>query len=504
MSMRHTGSISFRQAIRIGIIAWCACINLYAIPAMADDSIERLIAKRIAKYNQGSEQLYIDMESAIGTAINNSYELKVINASKKVYDLTMVERIRDFFPSLSIGYMRSEQVAQRETDTRQHKFSIDTNIVLFDGGKRAVAYDVAKLRRILARNDYRIATNKLIMEVMMSYFNILEIKGTIDIHKKTLEHGRLQLKFIRKELELGEATRFDVMEIEAKVKGVELELEKAVDNYLLSLNKFKLLLKIDYRQSIELIGDIENDFILYPLDSKVDIFSYINMAVKNRKEVESSDAEYLISKKANLVNQLYFLPQLSVGFNYSLSGSDPLPNQFLPREKGWGINFKVTSALFGNTVSVASAYDTANNNNSRTVANSGSLSILDSMDYRRKIVESQIDLYTNASKKKEVREVVSTEVLSSIMELKNSWNMIDIAKKQLVLYDNQLKIERLKANMGESRRYDLMKKEIERGEAAISHLDSKVRYLSASSTLELSMGVDIGFLKLSKLRGKKQ
>ena len=71
----------------------------------------------------------------------------------------------------------------------------------------------------------------------------------------------------------------------------------------------------------------------------------------------------------------------------------------------------------------------------------------------------------------------------------------------LALYDAQLEIERLKANMGESKRYDLMKKEIERGEAAVARLESRVRYLTNASTLELAMGVDIGVLKLSKYRG---
>jgi len=123
------------------------------------------------------------------------------------------------------------------------------------------------------------------------------------------------------------------------------------------------------------------------------------------------------------------------------------------------------------------------------------------MDYKRAIVESGIQMDTSKENRRSLRQQVSIEVLSSYMALENAWEMMDIADKQLALYDAQLEIERLKANMGESNRYDLMKKEIERGEAAVARLESRVRYLTNASTLELAMGVDIGFLKLSKYRG---
>ncbi len=106
---------------------------------------------------------------------------------------------------------------------------------------------------------------------------------------------------------------------------------------------------------------------------------------------------------------------------------------------------------------------------------------------------------TANEKKRSVRQEIAVEVLSSYLSLVNSWKMIQIAKRRLDLFDTQLKIERLKANMGETIRYELMKKEIERGESAIAYLDSMVKYLTAASALEISIGADIGYLELSKI-----
>jgi len=442
-----------------------------------------------------ADKACLNLETSIAIAMNNNFELRAIKAQREVYDLTIIERLRDYFPTLSLSYLQTEESVKRDADTRQHRVSADAEMVLFDGGKRSLSYDVAKLRAILARNDYRLAVNTLVTEIRSAYFNILQLRDSIAIHEKTLEYGNMQLQFISKELELGEATRFDRMEIEAKVKEVELNLEKAKDDYTLVLNRFKIMLKIDWRQVIEVTGDIEKDFIIQPIDESYNIDMLTALAVKNRKEIESSRVDLAIKKRTYLINKLYYFPKFSVGLNYSLSD-----DTFMPREKGWGINFKVTAALWGNTGSLSSGYNEDNNKNSRTLSNSSSIAILNDLPYKRNIVESKIELNRSREKRKDTEQQISIEVTSAYTALKNSWTMIEIAKKQLELYDAQLVIERLKANMGESRRYDLMKKEIERGEAAIAYLQSLVRYLTTASTLETALGVDVGFLKLSKMK----
>jgi outer membrane protein TolC len=439
----------------------------------------------------------LDLEHSLAIAINNNFELKAIRSRRLLYDLAITERFRDYFPTLTLSYLQTEESRKREADTRQHRFSADTNILLYDGGRRSLSYDIAKLNAIISRNDYRIALNTLITEIRNSYFEILQLRDSLAIHEKTLERGLAQLRFIAKERELGEATRFDVMEIETKVMEIELNLEKAIDRYTISINRFKLLLKIDWRQPLEVIGDIERDFLISPIDDKFNTDLLVSIAMRNRKEIGSSDIEYAITKKTYLINKLYYFPQFSFGLSYSLSDDG-----FIPREKGWGINLQVTTAIWGSTGTLSTGYSEDDNANSRAISNSGSVAVLNDLSYKRNLVESTIELKRTREKEKDIRQQIANEVLSSHSALINSWKMIGIAKKQLELYDAQLEIERLRASMGESRRYDLMKKEIERGEAAIAYLESLVRYLVSASTLETSIGVAIGFLKLSHMKSR--
>lgn len=453
-----------------------------------------------AKQNavDGSPEYAIDLERALSVAILNNFELKAVKAQKKINDLAIRESWRDFFPTLTLSYLQTEEVRERAPDSRQHKLCIDSTITIYDGGKKRLAYDTARLKSILAANEYRVQLNSFIASVTKSYLGVLQARDTIAIHELTLGQGKMQLSFIQKELELGEATKLDALAIEAKVKEMELNLEKAKDEFIQRVNQFKLLLKIERNAPVVIKGDIEKDFTFFSPENRIDEELLISIALKNRREIESADAEYKLAMTNLRMSENYYLPKFSLGLNYNLTD-----DAFFPREKGWGVNVQVSSALLGNSGSLNSGYSESGNGNSKAVSNTASANVLDSLAYRRAILESTVQFKTAAEKKKHVRREIALEISSLVSALSNSWKMIEISKRQLDLYDSFLHIERLKANMGESRRYDLVKKEIERGEAAVAHLSSLVNYLIASFSLELAAGVDIGFFKLSNRKSKE-
>lgn len=441
------------------------------------------------------DSLALDYRSSISIGIANSFDLKEIRARESVYDLSIYESLREYFPSLTFSYLRTEETRMRESDDRENRLSLETELPVYDGGKRGLNYDVAKLNSLIARNDYRIAMNRLMVSIRGEYLNLLKLREAIAINRQAYDRGMMQLSFIRKEFELGDATKFSVMEIEARVKEVELSVRKAEGEYESALLKFKLLLRINRNIPVELKGDIDRDFIIIPLEGMVDE-ELISIALKKRKEIESSDVNYEISRIKNLINERYYHPEISLGFNYNLTGEE-----FPPREKGWGVNVKITTRAFGNSFSAGKGYTESGNGNSRARSENLSADILNDMSYKRTMLESRIAAARAADETGLTRESIAIEVAISCSAMRDSWDMIGIAGKRLELYDSQLEIERLRANMGESRRYDLMEKEIERRDAAIALLDSKIKYLMAASELEISAGMDVDFL-MNYIKGK--
>ncbi len=434
-------------------------------------------------------QLKLDINTSVSIAVSNSFELGEIKARESLYSLAISEKFRSYFPSLSFSYIQTDEVKKRESDSRSSRFSVESEIALYDGGKRSLDYDVAKLNALLARNDYRIAMNQLIVSVRGSYLNLLKLRETIKIYNITLEHGLLQHKFIMKEYELGDATKLSVLEIEAKVKEVELSLKQSIDDFEAASKKFKLLLRISRHTPLEITGDLDRDFLIVPATG-INEEEVVSIALKKRKELESGAAKYEISMRNNRMSENYFLPDVSLGLNYNLSGEE-----YPPKEKGWGVNIKFSSRIFGNTLSGGTGYGEGGNGNSRNRSGNGSIDVLNDMPYKSSIIQSRIDLAKSGDERGVMKESIAAEIASLCSEIKNSWDMIGIASKQVELYDAQLIIERLKADMGESRRYDLLEKEMERGKAAVALLNSKIKYLMASSALELSAGMDVDFFR---------
>lgn len=434
-------------------------------------------------------KLTLDIASAVSIAVSNSFELKEIRAREGLYTLSIMEKFRNYFPSLTFSYMQADEVVKRDTDTRSTKLTVESEFYIYDGGKRDLDYDTAKLNALLARNDYRISLNKLIVSVREAYLELIKLRETIGIYKITQEQGLMQLNFIKKEYELGDATHLSVIEIESRVREIELSLRQAMDDFDTALMKFKLLIRVNRFADLDITGDLDKDFVFLPADG-IDEDEIVSIALKTRKEIESSLAKLEISKKTGRLREYYFLPDITLGLNYNLSGEENLP-----REKGWGVNIKISSKILGNTVSGGAGYSENSNGYSKTKSENSSVDILNDMPYKRSLIESRIDLAKSGDELKMLRETIATDIANMCSGLKNSWDMIGIAAKQVELYDAQLVIERLKADMGEARRYDLIEKEIDRAKAAVGLLNAKIKYLMAASSLELSAGMDVDFFK---------
>jgi len=270
------------------------------------------------------EPLSLNIDRAVGIAIENSFELKEIMAREEIYSMTIDENFRQYFPSVTFSYFQTDEVRIRETDSRQSKLSVDTELLIYDGGKRTLNYEVAKLNALLASNDYKIALNKLIMQVRSAYLNLLKLKETVKIYQMTLDMGNIQLKFIRKEYELGDATKLAVMEIEAKIREIELSLKQAVDEYESSLKEFKLLLRIDWRTPVEITGDVEKDFIfISPV--KIDDDEMISLAIRRRKEIESGRVQCEINRKIWRFRKTTTCPMFHLGLTIHLQVKNSLP-----------------------------------------------------------------------------------------------------------------------------------------------------------------------------------
>ncbi|MBP9023111.1 MAG: TolC family protein [Spirochaetes bacterium] len=443
------------------------------------------------------DTVMLDENDSIAIAINNSLELVSIKTKQDIDKLSISEAFRNFFPSLSVSYIQSDSIVKRGDDTRTKTISVSSEIVVYDGGEKKLSYDIAKLQLILSRNDYRMMLNKIISDTRNAYLKILYERKAIDIYRKSLEKGKMQLLFVTKEYELGEATKLNKLEIETKVNEIELNLKQSQENYQTELKNFKIMLKLDWQTPIDIEGNLD-DYLVSSLDSSVTDDLLISLALANRKEIESADVEFEIGKRKYYIADHAYVPKVALGLNYSLSGEE-----YMPREKSWGVSLKLSSLVWGNSLSHDSRYDEENNDNSRKYSQNASVSILDSMSVKRNVAETKNAMLTAKANTRNIRQQMAVEVSSLFQSLNNGWDLINMSKKQVEMYNSLLEIETMKVSLGDSRRYDFMEKEIERNNAEIKYISALISYISQSASLELAIGQDVGYFGLVKRKDGK-
>ena len=235
------------------------------------------------------EPITIDIETTMAAAVINNFDLKKVLAQGLISDLTVIEKARAFLPTLNVSYLETNERYKYGADSKQHKVSFDSDITIYDGGKTKLAFDVTRLQGKLGANDYKTAVGEFQLQVKLLYLKILQLYKTIGIQEKTFEQGNIQLRLTQNELQLGDRTQIEAMEVEAQVKEVELNLRKAKNEYTNTLNSLKNILKIHWNQELLLKGDIEKDYTFTEMTKDWDMSTYVQIAIKNRKEKDSAE-----------------------------------------------------------------------------------------------------------------------------------------------------------------------------------------------------------------------
>lgn len=377
-----------------------------------------------------NENLSLGLDETVSYAVKNNYDLKKIQAQSFINWLQVVEKYRNLFPSLKISYLQNVDTVQEGADSRQNQISLDSDVTIYDGGKARLDYDIVKLQAGLAKNDYKIAYSQFVAKVREQYFKTIQLKKAIEINKQTLMQGQQQLEFIKKENELGEATSIEVMEIGAQVHQIEIKLKQSEDDYENSLQSLRLILKLDWRQKLNLKGDIEQSFVFKQISSEPSVDDLVSLALKNRKETLSSDIECQIDEKKYEMSKNYYIPNFILGLNYNLSGVSDMP-----REKGWGVCLKVSSALLGNTADGNMGYTESGNGGTHTISNNANVNVLNNMEYKRNIYSSKVAVQAAIDDKTTTSQKIASDVITNYQSLKSAWDIIGLSRSQVELSD---------------------------------------------------------------------
>ena len=241
------------------------------------------------------------MEECMAYAIEHSVlvekQKNALDDAKMVYK----ESVAAFFPSLSAGVSASANFGRSidpETNnyttvsTFSNSYSLSAGMPLFAGLRYVNSLRAAKVARQRGCSELQITRDRVAMEVMRAYIDVIYYIGAVKIAQEQLAASRGTLRQAQKLYELGRKSAAEVAEVASQEANFDYMLTEQQNNLVMARIKLREVMNYPQDALLEVSENcltavvprlsVEDDVLQFALANNAQILSS-ELAVKERK-----------------------------------------------------------------------------------------------------------------------------------------------------------------------------------------------------------------------------
>jgi outer membrane protein TolC len=463
--MKHPPLVSVMGRHRIVSVPYLGCVLFLVVVTL------------------GAQVTRLDIEDALMRALRSSEELKYARLEYKFegsrYDLSL----REFLPAITVGYTQDDAVAYYAPDSHLKKLSVGIDQLLYAGGARIHERRILKHQLRIRNRSIEQIEKELRLQVMNRYVEIIKLGLQLVMLGESLAMARDQVTIAAEELELGEITRLDFIDIELAVQDLEIELavlEQEEDRLEFEL---KELLHIPPINSLELIGGINPDFRgMLPNEYAQ---YYIDCATKNNLDLRKQTAE--ITALADAVKQARgsWLPRMSTQVELSVVGE-----RFPLTDPGFlvGVNLDFSAPLVPFRTGLTAG---SRRLEERSLGLSSSAELGENLLGWQSLRIARIALQKAETKMQKVRRTLEYSILQQLKTRSFLLDSLRLEEKKIDLQEQRRSIEALMLEIGEITRLEYLQSGIALARQRIDQLSRIVRLFQLEAMLLAECGSDM-------------
>jgi outer membrane protein TolC len=263
-----------------------------------------------------------------------------------------------WFPTITAGLSanRSQQIAtpgRPAGERSQYGPSLSLSYTVLDFGGRSGAIDVTRQTAVAADFTHNATVENTILEVESAAFNFLSTRALRDAAKADLEQATASLDAATERRRVGLATVADVLQARTARSQAELALQTLEGTLMVTRGGVAVAMGLPANAPFEMPDVVASDSVHFIAQS---VDSLIEMAVRNRPELASAQAEAAAVQSQIRVARSASLPALGFTATGANNGSDVAG--FAGRT--YSLNFGVAIPVFtgfSNQYNVAAAKD---------------------------------------------------------------------------------------------------------------------------------------------------
>jgi len=395
----------------------------------------------------------VTLEQALELAERNNPSLEQSASAVEMAGFQELSAWGQFLPNLSLSYQYSDASSGRLDPTGQaitttsYSAQLRGSVDLFRGFRRFTDLKGAKLGVEASEARYREAGYTTAEAVKLAYFNAVANRELVRVEADRVQRQEDQLAFVEQQLELGRATRSDVLRSRVDLNNARVALLNAENQA--STSRYALAEAVGVTEPLAPVEEALLEAEPLPYDRQ----EVLAMALSGAPSLVSARAQAAADEQAVTSAKSAYLPTLTFGGGWAWSNVE-----FPPQNRSWSLSLSGSMPLFNGFSREVTLYTArARADQSRSAERAAELALRRDLDQALGTIDAAVASIELARQTEELADEdlrVTQERyrlgLATILDLQSAQIALLQAQVDLIRrrFDYQLGLARLEALLG--------------------------------------------------------
>jgi outer membrane protein TolC len=398
----------------------------------------------------------VGLEEALAMARQYSPSLEQSASALEMAEYTQLSALGGFLPSLSLGYSYNNSSSGRLDPTGQsitttnYSAQLTGGIDLFRGLRRFSDLRGAKLGVEASSARYRQAEYQTAEAVKIAYYNAVARRELMRVEADRVQRQEDQLSFVDQQLELGRATRSDVLRSQVDLNNARMALLNAENAARASTYTLAEAVGVTEPLVPEAEADLAGAGALISDDE------VLSMALMGAPSLVSARADAAASQAGVASARSAYLPSLRLGGGWAWSNSE-----FPPQNRSWSVSL------------------------------SGSLPIFDGFSRENQLYQAQARRDQAFAGERAAELGLRKDIDAALGTIAAAQASIGLAEQTVELSEEDLRVTQERYRLGLATILDLQSAQITLRQAEVDLISRQFDYQIGLARLEALLGTDL-------------
>jgi len=398
----------------------------------------------------------VTLEEAIGIALRRNPGLAQARTNIESAQHTRLSAFGNLLPSvnLSYGYSNASTGVLDATGQGFSRTSYSTQLSasynLFDGWRRFTDLRGAKLGVQEQEARYRQTEFQTVQQVTQAYFNAVAARDLVGVEERRVQRQQDQLDFVQQQLQLGRATRSDLLRSQVDFNNARLALLRAQNDERTTTFRLTEVLGSETRVGPVAEATLESMPLTMSRDQLFGIAQESAPALRTASTAtEAAEAAVSSARSA-------YLPNLSFSGGWAWSNQE-----FPPSNRSWSLSLR------------------------------GNYPIFNGFQRETNVYQAKTRADNAAEAERAARLNLSSELDAAYSTAQTAQAGIDLASQNVELSEESLRVVQERYRLGLATILDLQDGQITLTQSEVDLVSRRFEYLVAIAAIEAILGREL-------------